>query len=181
MDALFENTTTRTEALDKEFFRYARNWKNLAVPIVMVIGLLGFCVYCLRKIRTEGLVMLWAALIIFALAGLGVAVTALRECRQYKVTRKQLQKIYGTADLVNRVRFYETHYELSCEQTGVETRVGYSEIARIRITPTLLLLVRTNQAVTVLARDGFTDKNALAFLTDACAAAKVRDFRKGRE
>lgn len=180
MEPLFENTTVRTEAIDKEFCRYVKDLNNYTLIGFTVVVLLGFLGYCVVKAISGTPFMWWLSLIVFLVLLLCVGYFLLQDSRAYKRERKELKKNFGTAELENHVSFFEHEYHLTCAQTRADTTVRYSDIAKITRTPSLLLLTRYNKATTILDRAGFTGRQeaeALAFLQDACAGAVYKDRR----
>lgn len=178
MEPLFENTTVRTEKLDKEFCRYIKDINSYAVAIFAALVLLGFIGYCAVKALLGTPSMGWLCLIFGVVLVLCMGYFFLQDSRTYKRSRKQTEKFFGTADLCNRVSFFENEYRLTCEQTNADVSVRYSDIAKITLTPSLLLLTRYNKATTILDREGFTGKaeeEAFSFLLDACPGAKFKD------
>lgn len=178
MEPLFENDTVRTEAVDREFFRYVKVPKNFLVPGLLALALLGFIGYCLINAFSGATPMYYLALLFFVLLLCLAGVTWFQDSRLYKKERKEILRSFGTADLENHIVFYESEYHLTCKQTNVDVTVRYSDIAKITRTPSLFLLTRINHATTILARDGFSGRqedDVLAFLLDVCAGAKYKD------
>lgn len=178
MEPLFENATVRTEAIDKEFFRYVKDVNNYSVPAFTMLVVLGFLIYCIVKAVEGEPGMGWLIVIFIALLLLSLGGFLLQDSRLYKRERKEMRKNFGTADLENRVSFFENEYRLTCEQTNADVTVRYSDITKITRTPSLLLLTRLNKATTILDRTGFTGRqedDALAFLQEACVGAKFKD------
>lgn len=178
MEPLFENTTVRTEKLDKEFCRYIKDTNNYAVPVFTLLVVLGFLIYCIYHAIQGEPGMGWLIVIFCGLLAVSLGLFFWQDSRTYLRERKQTAKNFGTADLENRVSFFENEYCLTCEQTNADVKVRYSEITRITLTPSLLLLTRMNKATTILDRAGFTgkkDTEALAFFKEACPGAKFKD------
>lgn len=178
MEPLFENTTVRTEAIDKEFCRYVKDVNNYTVPVLTVLVSLGFLIYSitLAARKERGVLFLVGLLAVIFLFSVWYLIRLDR--RLYLRERKELKKNFGTADLENHVSFFETEYHLTCAQTRADVTVRYSDIAKITRTPSLLLLTRYNKATTILDRSAFTgrqEEDALDFLLDACAGAAFKD------
>jgi hypothetical protein len=180
MEPIFENTTVRTEAIDREFYANVRNSRATATEAVILSGLFCFGVYELYKgvIGAPGgysaAVTCFVCCVLFALFLLWQNRTmAARE-------RRRTEKRYGTAELENHTQFFAYEYRLCCEKSRVDVTIRYSDIARILHTEHTILLIRQNGTATILSRDGFTPGGAeafTAFLAEKCPAARVRDKR----
>ncbi|MCQ2418426.1 MAG: hypothetical protein MJ085_01455 [Clostridia bacterium] len=178
MEPLFENTTVRTEKIDREFCRYVKDPNNYTVPVLTVLVSLGFLIYSITLAARKEPGVIWLVGLLAVIFLFSVWYLFRVDSRLYLRERKELKKNFGTADLENRVSFFETEYHLTCAQTRADVTVRYSDIAKITRTPSLLLLTRYNKATTILARAGFCgqqEEDVLAFLQDACAGAAYKD------